>query len=110
VLSFHSDGSYSARCLEHSDYDGSSPGCCRALYYGTDQDTPLKQWTLSTADAADSTSGDIDIIYAYPPDFGESSYQGEIRNLQFDAAGLRARFTFAYGNIIVGTYDLERTP
>jgi hypothetical protein len=53
--------------------------------------------------------GEVGMV-RYPPGFGESGYQGRISNLEFDAAGLRARFTFVYGDIIVGTYDLERTP
>lgn len=110
LISFNADGSYSAHCSEHSDYPGSSPGCCRAFYYGTDKDSSLKQWTLSTADDSGRTSGDLDIIYDYETAFGESGYQGEIVNLEFDATGNRARFDFLYGDIMAGTYNLERMP
>jgi hypothetical protein len=110
VMSFRADGSYSAHCSAHSDYDGSSPGCCRALYYGTDQDSSLKQWTLTTADASGKTSGDLDIVFGYSGEFGESSYQGKISELELDATGNRARFNFLYGDRMAGTYDLERTP
>jgi hypothetical protein len=110
VMSFGADGGYSAHCSAHSDYDDSSPGCCRALYYGTDQDSALKHWTLATADAAGSTSGLIAIIFSYPGMFSESGYQGKISDLEFAADGRRARFTFDDGDIVVGTVDLERTP
>ncbi len=109
-MSFGADGGYSAHCSAHSDYDSSSPGCCRALYYGTDQDSALKRWTLATADAAGSTSGLIDIIFGYSGMFWESADQGKISDLEFAADGRRARFTLDDGDIVVGTVDLERTP
>jgi len=103
-MSFDSDGHYGGSC------SSSSPSCCRAMYYGTDDDTPLKRYTLDSVTTTGAVNGSIDIIYGGSSvPYYESGYQGTLRNVQLDLTGNRLRFDFWYG----GTYgplqyDLER--
>jgi hypothetical protein len=108
-LSFDSAGGYSSRCQQNSE--ASTAGCCVAFYYGTDRDSSLKRWALSSVDLAGKVSGNIDIIYYYGPgDSAVSGYQGKISGLEFDATGNRAHFQFVYGDRAAGTYELQRLP
>jgi hypothetical protein len=110
LFTFNADGGYSARCTEHSDALDDGLDCCRALYYGTDGDSSLKQWALTSAGPNRTVNGDLDIIYSYgDAGFGESGYQGRVVGLDFDATGDRARFSFEYGDIDWGSFDLERS-
>ena len=111
-FTFSADGGYSGHCTSlPSDYTNGTPDCCRALYYGTDKDSRLKQWLLVSANANGTVNGDINIIYDYADaGFGESGYQGKVYLLEFDATGDRARFTFLYGELKWGTFDLQRIP
>ncbi|MES1178511.1 MAG: hypothetical protein ABUL62_29585 [Myxococcales bacterium] len=111
LFTFSADGGYGGHCTSHSDYEPTDFDCCRALYYGTDKDSSLKQWSLTTVNADHSVNGDLDIIYGYEGSgFGESGYQGRIANLAFDATGNRARFDFVYGTLAWGSFELERAP
>jgi hypothetical protein len=89
---FTEDGHYSARCIYQEPAD-----CpCRALYYGTDLEDPLKVWSLDTTDGV-TANGLIDIIYWYPPDAAyESGHQGYLADVELDATGDRLRFDFMY--------------
>jgi hypothetical protein len=108
-LSFDGAGGYSSRCQQNSE--ASTAGCCVALYYGTDRDSSLKRWTLSSVDLAGKVSGNIDIVYYYGSDGSAvSGYQGSISGLEFDATGSRAHFQFVYGDRAAGTYELQRLP
>lgn len=93
VTRFSAQGGYSAHCAQNSDYDGQSNGCCRAFYYGSDQDSALKRWALSSVNEASAFNGTLDIAFCYD---GEACYapawQGEIVGLDYDATGNRARF------------------
>jgi hypothetical protein len=105
-LTFREDGGYSGRC---SDF----PECCRAFYYGTDDDAPLKRWRLVQASANGEVSGEIDIVFDYPaenaPHHGLPAWQGLLSNIERDASGDGLRFEFArddgYGPV---RYDLRR--
>jgi len=92
TLTFGADGSYSGAC------QWSSNMCCVAFYYGTDDDTPLKQYALDTVTATGQVGGPIDIIYNYQAaGYAESGYQGDLRHVELDATGNRLRFEFWYG-------------
>lgn len=101
---FADDGHYSARCIDQEPAD-----CpCRALYYGTDLDDPLKVWSLDTTDGV-TTNGLIDIIYWYPPDAAyESGHQGYLVDVELDATGDRLRFDLMYDEYGPIHYELER--
>jgi hypothetical protein len=106
AMSFTADGPYagrySAMCL--SAY-------CRAFYYGTDADSPLKQYRLNDVGDAGRALGEIDIVDEYGDQFGDVGWQGELHNIEIDATGNRLRFHFwrsdGYGPI---RYDLWRCP
>jgi len=92
TLTFGADGSYSGACRWSSNM------CCVAFYYGTDDDTSLKQYALDTVTAAGVVGGPIDIIYDYQAaGYAESGYQGDLRRVELDATGNRLRFEFWYG-------------
>ncbi len=101
---FTEDGHYSARCIYQEPAD-----CpCRALYYGTDLEDPLKVWSLDTTDGV-TANGLIDIIYWYPPDAAyESGHQGYLADVELDATGDRLRFDFMYDEYGPIPYELER--
>jgi hypothetical protein len=105
--SFDVWGGYSAHCVQNSDYDG--VGCCRAFYYGSDRDTPIKQWRLSGVSQNGAVSGSIDIAFEYDSGFDYPAWQGQLRGLVHDASGNRVRFEFwrddGYGPV---AFDLER--
>jgi hypothetical protein len=107
-LTFDADGRYSARCSEPEIAQ-----CCRAFYYGTDDDTPLKRWHLDGATLEGQAFGQIDIAFDYPTDtgleYGLPAWQGELSKIERNAAGDGLRFEFAtssgYGPV---RYDLRR--
>lgn len=107
-LSF-SSSNYSAHCDQNSDYEG-GPGCCRAFYYGSDVDSPIKTWKLSSVNEDGTLNGLIDIAFCAAPDC-LPAWQGELRNLDYDATKNRMRFEFwrsdNYGPL---TFELERDP
>jgi hypothetical protein len=100
-----SDGHYASRCTELPD------GCCTAFYYGSDEDTPLKQYRVEDATLSGNVFGEIDITFKYDDDFGLPGWQGELSHVQRDASGNGLRFQFqrsdGYGPI---EYDLRRQP
>lgn len=108
-LTFTADGHYSSRCSD------SSPSCCLAFYYGTDDETPLKQWRIDSATASGAASGQIDIPFDDNPYSAEGdtyslpAWQGVLSNIERDASGDGLRFDFArsdgYGPV---HYDLRR--
>lgn len=108
TMSFTADGHYGARCA------WSSNACCVAMYYGTDDDTPLKRYAFDSVTTIGKVSGSIDIIFG--GDYGgqqvpyyESGYQGTLKNVELDATGNRLRFDFIYGDGYGPLkYDLER--
>jgi len=107
-VTFDADGHYSARCSEPA-----IAGCCRAFYYGTDDDTPIKQWRVDDATLSGDVFGQIDIAFDYSNgtsvNYGLPAWQGELSNIERNAAGDGLRFEFAtssgYGPV---RYDLRR--
>lgn len=104
TMSFNADGHYGGKCV------WSSNECCEALYYGTDDDTPLKRYSLDSVTTTGEVNGRIDIIYGSPTvPYYESGYQGTLQNAQLDATGNRLRFDFIYGGEYGPLhYDLQR--
>jgi len=107
-LTFSDDGHYSSRC---SDF---TQECCLAFYYGTDRDTPLKQWRIESAALNGEVSGEIDIAFDNGPasqdgQYGLPSWQGKLSHIERDATGDGLRFEFSrsdgYGPV---SYDLRR--
>jgi hypothetical protein len=106
-VTFEADGHYSARCT-----DPALAECCRAFYYGTDDDSPLKQWRID-ATLSGKLFGQIDIVFDYPSEagveYGLPSWQGELSRIERDFYGDGLRFQFAtsdgYGPV---RYDLRR--
>jgi len=107
-VTFDADGHYSARCSEPA-----IACCCSAFYYGTDDDTPIKQWRVNDATLGGNVFGQIDIAFDYRNergvDYGLPAWQGELSNIERNAAGDGLRFQFAtssgYGPL---HYDLRR--
>lgn len=104
-LTFAEDGHYSASTPELGD-------CAPAFYYGTDDDSPLKQWRVD--DSPGVTSGEIDIAFDYRTESGEIEYglpgwQGRLSAIERDASGAGLRFEFStstgYGPL---RFDLRR--
>ncbi len=92
---FGADGTYSARCEQNSDYDGS--GCCRAFYYGSDEDSPLKRWSLDSVGFR-AASGTLDIAFCYDGGCNPPAWQGYVREVDYDQTGNRIRFDFWRGD------------
>ncbi|HKO92743.1 MAG TPA: hypothetical protein VJU61_16425 [Polyangiaceae bacterium] len=104
-ITFDEDGHYSASTPELGD-------CVSAFYYGTDDDTPIKQWRVGNAPGV--TSGEIDIAFDYGTESGAIEYglpawQGELAAIERDASGDGLRFEFSrsdgYGPL---RFDLRR--
>lgn len=108
TVDFTSSG-YSAHCDQNSDYEGGS-GCCRAFYYGTDMDTPIKTWKLTSVNEDGTLNGLIDIAFCTASSC-LPTWQGELHNLDYDATQSRIRFEFStsdgYGPL---KFELEREP
>ena len=104
---FGDDGSYSASCDVNSD--ANTGGCCRAFYYGSDRDSELKRWDVSSVNADGSVDGDLDVAFCYDDPCYLPGWQGKLRNVHGDLSGQRVRFEFwrddGYGPI---AFDLER--
>ena len=107
TLGFTSDGGYSAHCDQNSDFGGGS-GCCRAFYYGSDLDSDLKRWTLSSVNEQGTVAGDIDIAFHYGADFGLPAWPGKLANLDYDRTEDRLRFEFWHEGYGPVQFDLER--
>jgi hypothetical protein len=84
-------------------------GCCRALYYGSDRDSALKQWRLSSVGEDGTFSGELDVAFCYDGQACSApAWQGELKKLEYDASGDRLRFEFwndRYGPVAL---DLQR--
>jgi hypothetical protein len=108
VMTFTAEGDYSARCTNNSDYAGAD-GCCRALYYGSDRDSTLKHWRLSSITEDGTFSGELDVAFCYDDQACSApAWQGELKKLEYDASGDRLRFEFwndRYGPVAL---DLQR--
>jgi hypothetical protein len=106
TASFGDDGTYSAKCDVHSD--ASDGGCCRAFYYGSDLDSELKRWSVSSVNADGSVNGDLNVAFCYDYCY-LPAWQGKLRNVHGDESGQRIRFEFwsddGYGPV---AFDLER--
>ncbi|HEY4184498.1 MAG TPA: hypothetical protein VGP07_05480 [Polyangia bacterium] len=103
-LSFTANGGYAARCTWSSNM------CCVAFYYGTDDDSALKTYTIDSITTAGKVGGTIDIIFGTAlAGYYESGYQGVLKNVVLDATGNRLRFDFwnggEYGPV---QFDLQR--
>jgi hypothetical protein len=110
VASFNADGGYSARCEQSSDFTPGNQGCCRAFYYGSDRDSSLKQWSLSSVNGDGSVDGDLNVAFCYDDqECYLPGWQGKIHRLKFDQTSDRLRFDFmtddGYGPL---EFDLER--
>jgi hypothetical protein len=106
-LTFTAGGEYSGRCSYFRE-------CCRAFYYGTDDQTPLAQWRIQDATPGGEVFGELDVAFDYrnadgTTDYGLPAWQGKLSDVRRDASGDRLRFDFAtstgYGPI---SYDLQR--
>ncbi|AKU94706.1 hypothetical protein AKJ09_01370 [Labilithrix luteola] len=97
---FDADGHYATRTTDPTMV---------ALYYGTDLDTPLKQWRLDDVNQSGAASGTIDVAFDYETFFALPAWQGELHNVVLDASGNRLRFAFftssGYGPV---EFDLWR--
>lgn len=105
AMTFGSKGGYSARRLDKS---GASPQ--PAFYYGTDDDTPLKQYRLEDVSSLGRVHGTIDIVFDYGgAGYGTAAWQGRLDGIVLDSAGDRLRFEFrrsdGYGPV---AFDLWR--
>lgn len=107
TASFGEDGSYSASCDLNSD--ANTGGCCRAFYYGSDRDSELKRWDVSSVNADGSVDGNLDVAFCYDDPCYLPGWQGKLRNLHGDQSAQRIRFEFwrddGYGPV---AFDLER--
>jgi hypothetical protein len=103
IARFDGDGHYSASCVYSSDV------CCIAFYYGTDEDTPIKTYTIDDATLSGNVTGTINIAFGYDGFFDTPAWQGELSHLELDADGNRAHFDFnrsdGYGPV---HFELER--
>lgn len=106
TLTFRADGTYSGQCLWSSNV------CCRAFYYGTDDDSSLKRYTLDTINTEKAVSGTIDIIFGgRGVPYYESGYQGYLRSVRLNADASRLQFDFWYSDTYGPLkFDLERVP
>jgi hypothetical protein len=102
TLSFRVDGSYSGECI------WSSNQCCRAFYYGTDDDSDLKRYELEGLTLDGEGYGSIDIVFGSPDAYYESGLQGALESVELDATLARLRFDFMYDNYGPLAFDLER--
>jgi hypothetical protein len=105
TASFRDDGTYSAKCDVHSD--ANDGGCCRAFYYGSDLDSELKRWSVSSVNADGSVSGDLNVAFCYD-DCYLPAWQGKLRNVHGDESGQRIRFEFWSDDHGPIAFDLER--
>ena len=100
VLGFTADGHYTSVCLVAD---------CVAFYYGTDQDTDLKQYRVETLNIDGISSGEIDVAFGDVDTFGLAAWQGLLEELQIDADAQRMQFDFwrddGYGPV---SFDLWR--
>jgi hypothetical protein len=82
---------------------------CIAFYYGTDEDTELKQYRIENLNIDGIVSGEIDVAFDYGSEYGLPAWQGLIEELQIDAAAQRMTFDFwrddGYGPV---SFDLWR--
>lgn len=109
VAGFSWEGGYTARCEQNSDFETANIGCCRAFYYGSDQNSPFKHWALTSVNADHTVDGDIDIMFCDGDRCQPPAWQGKLRRFDYDKAGDRVRFEFwrddGYGPLKV---ELER--
>jgi hypothetical protein len=107
-ITFGTDGTYSGRCTEFST------DCCRAFYFGTDLDTPLKTYSVEDATLSGNVLGELAIVvhyyYSEPNEFTVFDNPGELSHIEFDAAGLRMRFELRRNGKGPILYDLRRLP
>lgn len=103
-MTFRADGSYSARNPEPG---GDSIGSTPALYYGTDEDHPLKTWLVDDVKASGEATGEITIV------FGQvyTTTRDELRRVRLSPDGSRLSFEMwhmgTYGPVAV---ELARKP
>ena len=99
---FGEDGSYSAQCDANE--------CCVAFYFGTDDDTNIKVYELTTI-GPEGVFGLIDIAFEYGPGvYDLPGWQGELHRVNLDATGNRLRFDFIETTHGPVSFDLARTP
>jgi hypothetical protein len=71
-----SDATYSARCLPLADD-------CVAFYYGTEQDSPYKQYELLDINAANQATGNLWIVFF--PDAAEPGNLGAMDRVELSS-------------------------
>jgi hypothetical protein len=101
-ITFHADGHYSDRCSELED------ACCSAFYYGTSDDTPLKQWRVDDATLSGNVFGELDVVFDYGDSHGLPAWQGELSQIERDASGNGLRFEFSHLTYGPQRFDLRR--
>lgn len=100
-MELRADGTYSARML--SQVVGSSS----ALYYGTDEDSPMKTWSLDDVKANGDASGEIRIVF----DVVYTTTQDEIRHLRLGGDGKTLAFDmWHFGQYGPVHLELTRVP
>jgi hypothetical protein len=101
TFTFDSYSHYSAKCLQSG---------CIALYYGTDEDSPLKQYDITDIQANGDADGTIDLVYnASGP--ADSPTQEDLKGISLSADTSRLQFYFMhFGEYGPLQYDLQRDP
>lgn len=103
-MTFRKDGTYSAR---NPDPGGDSIGPTPALYYGTDEDHPLKTWLVDDVKAGGEATGEINIVFGLV----YTTTRDELRHVKLSPDGSRLSFELwhfgTYGPVAV---ELVRKP
>ena len=92
-VTFRADGTYSASSGEVLDGQTMT-----ALYYGTDDDSPLKQWWINDFQASNKGVGEIDIVFD-----AKGVVRDELRNVKLmgDQLELELFHMGQYGPVLV---------
>jgi hypothetical protein len=94
---FASDGSYVARGYDGVGNDYMEPHPT-AFYYGDDVNCPaLSRYRLLAAEPDTGINGQIDVPFYYGNGLCQTTWQGLLDGVQFDASGNRMRFSFGGG-------------
>ena len=103
-LNFREDGTYSAACTNLP------AACCTALYWGTNDDTPLKRYQLDAWVVSGEVFADMVIPYGSNGSYAvPTQWSNQLRHIELDASGNGLRFTLERSdNKPALTFDLRR--